>query len=53
MVEKTPVTFTSTDGECTLGMGIVGTRVQGTFICKKLKSDDGKYVVGATGTYRT
>jgi hypothetical protein len=53
MVEDKPVTFTSTDGECTLGMGIVGTRVQGTFTCKKLKSDDGKYVVGATGTYRT
>ena len=53
MVDEAPVTFTSTDGECTLGMGIVGTRVQGTFTCKKLKSDDGKYVVGATGTYRT
>jgi hypothetical protein len=53
MVDEKPVTFTSTDGECTLGMGIVGTRVQGTFSCKRLKSDDGKYVVGATGTYRT
>ena len=53
MVDEKPVTFTSTDGECTLGMGIVGTRVQGTFTCKKVKSDDGKYVVGATGTYRT
>jgi hypothetical protein len=53
MVDEQPVTFTSTDGECTLGMGIVGTRVQGTFTCKKLKSDDGEYVVGATGTYRT
>ena len=53
MVDEKPVTFTSTDGECTLGMGIVGTRVQGTFSCKKLKSDNGKYVVGATGTYRT
>ncbi len=52
-VDEQPVTFTSTDGECTLGMGIVGTRVQGTFTCKKLESDDGKYVVGATGTYRT
>ena len=53
MVDEEPVTFTSTDGECTLGMGIVGTRVQGTFTCKKVKSDDGEYVVGATGTYRT
>ena len=53
LVDEKQVTFTSTDGECTLGMGIVGTRVQGTFTCKKLKSDDGKYVVGATGTYRT
>ncbi|HET9852767.1 MAG TPA: hypothetical protein VFP56_09705 [Candidatus Limnocylindrales bacterium] len=53
MVKEKPITFTSTDGECTLGMGVVGTRVQGTFTCKKLKSDDGKYVVGATGSYRT
>jgi hypothetical protein len=29
------------------------TSVSGTFTCKKLMSDDGKYVVGATGTYRT
>jgi hypothetical protein len=53
LIDDKPVTFTSTEGECTLGMGVVGTRVQGTFTCKKLKSDDGDYVVEATGTYRT
>jgi hypothetical protein len=53
MVGEKPITFTSTDGECTLGMAVTPTNVSGTFTCKKLKSDDGKYVVGATGTYRT
>lgn len=53
VVDEQPVTFTSTDGECTLGMAVTPTSVQGTFSCKKLKSDDGKYVVGASGTYRT
>lgn len=52
-VGEKPITFTSTDGECTLGMAVSPTNVSGTFTCKKLKSDDGKYVVGATGTYRT
>ena len=53
VVDEKPVTFTSDDGECTLGMAVGPTRVSGTFICKKLKSDDGEYVVEAKGTYRT
>jgi hypothetical protein len=53
LVDDAPVTFTSTDGECTLGMAVNPTNVSGTFACKKLESDDGEYVVGATGTYRT
>jgi hypothetical protein len=53
MVGEKPITFTSTEGECTIGMGVNPTNVFGTFSCKQLKSDDGKYVVGATGTYRT
>lgn len=53
VVEEKPITFTSTHGECTLGMAVNTTNVSGTFTCKKLKSDDGKYIVGATGTYRT
>ena len=48
-----PITFTSTEGECTIGMALNVTNVSGTFSCRKLKSDDGKYVVEATGTYRT
>ena len=52
-VNKKPVTFTSDDGECTIGMAVNPANVSGTFSCKKLTSDDGKYVVGATGSYRT
>ena len=53
VVDASPVTFTSTDGECTVGMAVKGGGVSGSFACKKLKSDDGKVTVGATGTYRT
>ena len=52
-VKSKPVTFTSDAGECTIGMAVNPTNVSGTFSCKNLKSDDGKLVVGATGTYRT
>jgi len=52
-VGQKAVAFTSTEGECTIGMAVNPTNVSGTFTCKQLKSDDGKYVVGATGTYRT
>jgi hypothetical protein len=53
MVKDKPVTFTSSAGECTIGMALNSTNVSGTFTCRKLESDDGKYVVGATGSYRT
>jgi hypothetical protein len=53
MVAGAPVTFTSKAGECTVGMGVQPTTVTGSFSCKKLKSDDGKLVVDARGTYRT
>jgi hypothetical protein len=52
-VKNRPVTFTSDAGECTIGMAVNPTNVSGTFVCTSLKSDDGKLVVGATGTYRT
>ena len=52
-IDGKPVTFTSTEGECTIGMAVHPRNVSGTFSCKKLKSDDGKVTVGATGTYRT
>lgn len=53
LVDGKLVTFTSEDGECTIGMAINPKYVSGTFACRKIKSDDGKYTVGATGTYRT
>jgi hypothetical protein len=53
LLDGTPVTFTSTDGECTIGMAVHPRYVSGTFSCKKLKSDDGKITVGASGSYRT
>jgi hypothetical protein len=52
-VKEKRVTFTSDAGECTIGMAVNPTNIFGTFSCKDLKSDDGKLVVGATGTYRT
>jgi hypothetical protein len=52
-VADVPVTFTSAAGECTIGMAPVGTAVQGSFTCHKLKSADGKLTIEASGTYRT
>jgi hypothetical protein len=53
LVSGQPVTFTSTAGECTIGMAQVGLKVQGSFTCHKLKSSDGKLSIEASGTYRT
>ncbi len=53
LVDGTPVTFTSDAGECTVGMAVQAKVVTGSFVCKKLKSDDGKLTVDARGTYRT
>jgi hypothetical protein len=53
MVEGELVTFTSSAGECTIGMAVNPSNVSGSFSCHKLKSDDGKLTVGASGTYRT
>lgn len=47
------VTFTSKAGECTIGMASTPKSVTGSFSCRRIKSDDGKLTVGATGTYRT
>lgn len=52
-IEGAPITFASRAGECTVGMAVQPKTVTGSFVCKKLKSDDGKYVVDARGTYRT
>ncbi|HXG26747.1 MAG TPA: hypothetical protein VNL94_07850, partial [Candidatus Binatia bacterium] len=53
MVDGTPVTFTSSDGECTIGMAVQPKAVTGSFVCKKLKSADGKITIDVRGTYRT
>ena len=53
MVDGKLVTFTSKAGECTIGMASNPKGVTGTFACRKLKSDDGKLTVQASGTYRT
>jgi hypothetical protein len=53
VINGAPVAFTSAAGECTIGMAEVGTKVQGSFTCHKLKSTDGKLTIEASGTYRT
>jgi hypothetical protein len=53
LVNAVPVTFTSTKGECTVGMAQVGTKVQGSITCHKLKSPDGKLSLEVTGSYRS
>jgi hypothetical protein len=53
MVNGKLVTFTSDSGECTVGMAVKPDSVAGSFVCKKLKSSDGKVTVDASGTYRT
>lgn len=53
LVNGVAVTFTSSAGECTVGMAPVGTKVQGSFTCHKLKSPDGKLTIEASGTYRS
>jgi hypothetical protein len=53
VVNGAPVTFTSKAGECTIGMAEVGTKVQGSFTCHKLKATAGKLLLEATGTYHS
>jgi hypothetical protein len=53
MIDGLPVTFTSKAGECTIGMAVMPANVTGSFTCHKLKSESGKLVLNASGTYRT
>ncbi len=53
VVNGAPMTFTSTDGECTIGMAVGAKAVNGSFVCKKLASDDGSKTVDLRGSYRT
>lgn len=53
LVDGAPLTFSSTAGECTVGMAVQPNSVTGSFVCKKLRSADGKLTVNVRGTYRT
>jgi hypothetical protein len=53
LVQGAPVMFTSSAGECTVGMAVGAKTVNGTFVCKKLKSADGRRMIDVRGTYRT
>lgn len=53
LVDGEAITFTSDSGECTVGMAVQPKTVSGSFVCKKLRSDDGKQTINARGTYRT
>lgn len=53
VLDGAPVTFISDAGECTVGMAVQPKSVTGSFVCKKLKSDDGKRTLDARGSYRT
>lgn len=53
LVNGAAVTFTSAKGECTIGMAEVGTDVQGSFTCHKLKGPDGKLTIEASGIYHS
>jgi hypothetical protein len=53
VVDGAPIAFTSTTGECTVGMALQPGTVTGSFVCKKLKSSDGKLTIDVRGTYRT
>ena len=53
LIDNLPVTFTSRDAECTVGMAVGPRATHGTFVCKKLKSGDGKHVIDLRGSYQT
>jgi len=53
LIGNQPVTFTSRNAECTIGMAVSPFAVHGTFVCKKLKSTDGDHVIDFKGSYTT
>jgi hypothetical protein len=53
LVDGAPMAFTSSTGECTVGMALQPKTVTGSFVCKKLRSSDGKVTIDVRGTYRT
>jgi hypothetical protein len=53
LIDHQSVTFTSRASECTIGMAVGIKVVHGTFVCKNLKSGDGKHEIDMRGTYTT
>lgn len=53
VIDGATMTFTSTAAECTVGMAVGMKVVNGTFVCKKLASDDGRLTIDVKGSYRT
>lgn len=53
LVDGAPVVFMSDAGECTVGMAVQPRAVSGSFVCKRLRSEDGKLTIDVRGTYRT
>ena len=53
LIDNLAVTFTSRDSECTVGMAVGMKSVHGNFVCKQLKSGDGKHVIDLRGEYTT
>ena len=53
LINGQAVTFTSRAKECTIGMAVGPKAVHGTFVCKQLKSGDGKHEIDMRGTYTT
>jgi len=53
LIDGAPVTFTSNDGECVIGMAVGVKAVHGSINCKDIKSDDGNHIVAFRGTYTT
>jgi hypothetical protein len=53
LIDNQSVTFTSRASECTIGMAVGVKVVHGTFVCKKLRSGDGKHAIDMRGTYTT
>jgi hypothetical protein len=53
LVDGASITFTSRASECTIGMAVGPKAVHGTFVCKGLRSPDGKRTVDIRGSYTT
>jgi hypothetical protein len=53
LIDGQSETFTSRASECTIGMAVGVKAVHGTFVCKSLRSGDGRYRIDFRGEYTT